>query len=75
MTEEDKEAVTDIITENVIPSTVNEISPYIEAGDTEGFMTYAEENLSEEDYEKIRELYKNIWKNNRLLKLPIRISA
>ena len=66
MSEEDRETVTDIITENLTPSTMNDVSEYIESGDKEGLMDYAEENLSEEDYEKLKELYKKYSENGQL---------
>ena len=66
MSEEDRETVTDIITENMTPSTINEVSEYIESKDKEGLMNYAKENLSDEDYEKLQELYKKYSENGQI---------
>ena len=56
MSEEDKDTVTEIIANNVSIDSVSEVQSYISSGDTSGLMDYAEENLSEEELEELKDI-------------------
>ena len=52
----DKDAVTEIIANNVSLETIPEVKSYISNGDSEGLMDYARENLSEEEQKELLEI-------------------
>ena len=56
MSEEDKDAVTEIIANNVSLDSVSEVQSYVNSGDASGLMDYAEENLSEEELEELKDI-------------------
>ncbi len=56
MSEEDKDAVTEIIAGNVSLDSISKMQSYVSDGDTSGLMKYAEENLSEEDMQDLTEI-------------------
>ncbi len=56
MSEEDKDTVTEIIASNVSLDSVSQVQSYVSSGDTEGLMEYAEENLSEEELQELKDI-------------------
>ncbi|MBQ7657740.1 MAG: hypothetical protein IJS16_02055 [Butyrivibrio sp.] len=56
MSEEDKDTVTEIIANNVSLDSVSEVQSYVNSGDASGLMDYAEENLSEEELEELKDI-------------------
>ena len=56
MSEEDKDTVTEIIANNVSIDSVSEVQSYVNSGDASGLMDYAEENLSEEELEELKDI-------------------
>ena len=56
MSEEDKDAVTEIIANNVTIESVSEVQSYVNSGDANGLMEYAKENLSEEEVKELTEI-------------------
>ena len=56
MSEEDKDTVTEIIANNVSLDSVSEVQSYVNSGDASGLMDYAEENLSEEELEELKNI-------------------
>ncbi len=56
MSEEDKDTVTEIIANNVSLDSVSEVQSYVNSGDSSGLMDYAEENLSEEELEELKDI-------------------
>jgi len=56
MSEEDKDAVTEIIANNVSLDSVSEVQSYVNSGDTSGLMEYAKDNLSEEEVKELTEI-------------------
>ncbi len=56
MSEDDKDIVTDIIAENVSLDSISEMQSYVANGDKDAIEKYAEENLSEEDQEVLKEI-------------------
>lgn len=56
MSEEDKDAVTEIIANNVSLDSVSEVKSYVSSGDTDGLMEYAQDNLSEEELEELKDI-------------------
>ena len=56
MSEEDKDTVTEIIANNVSLDSVSEVQSYVNNGDASGLMDYAEENLSEEELEELKDI-------------------
>ena len=56
MSEEDKDTVTEIIANNVSLDSVSEVQSYVNSGDASGLMDYAEENLSEEEVEELKDI-------------------
>ena len=56
ITEEDKDAVAEIIADNVSLDTISDVKDLIGSGDKEALAEYAEDNLSEEDQEQLKEI-------------------
>ena len=56
MSEEDKDTVTEIIANNVSLDSVSEVQSYVNSGDASGLIDYAEENLSEEELEELKDI-------------------
>ena len=56
MSEEDKDAVTEIIANNVTIESVSEVQSYVNSGDANGLMEYAKDNLSEEEVKELTEI-------------------
>ena len=56
MSEEDKDAVTEIIANNVTIESVSEVQSYVNSGDANGLMEYAKENLSAEEVKELTEI-------------------
>ncbi len=56
MSEDDKDAVTEIIASNVTIDSVSEVQSYISSGDKDGLMEYAKDNLSEEEIEELADI-------------------
>ena len=56
MSEEDKDAVTEIIANNVSIDSVSEVQSYVSSGDANGLMDYAEDNLSEEELAELKDI-------------------
>ena len=56
MSEEDKDTVTEIIANNVSLDSVSEVQSYVNSVDASGLMDYAEENLSEEELEELKDI-------------------
>ena len=56
MSEEDKDAVTEIIANNVSIDSVSEVQSYVNSGDANGLMEYAKDNLSEEEVKELTEI-------------------
>ena len=56
MSEEDKDAVTEIIANNVTIESVSEVKSYVNSGDANGLMEYAKDNLSEEEVKELTEI-------------------
>ena len=56
MSEEDKDAVAEIIANNVTIESVSEVQDYVNSGDASGLMDYAEENLSEEELKELQDI-------------------
>ena len=57
LSEEDKETVTEIISEHMDTETVTEVMEYVNEGDKEGLINYAVENLSPEEISELMEIY------------------
>jgi hypothetical protein len=57
LSEEDKQVVTDIITEHMDTETMSEVMEYVGNKDKEGLMKYAKENLSEEELEQLIDIF------------------
>ncbi|MCR5155951.1 MAG: hypothetical protein K6C96_04660 [Butyrivibrio sp.] len=56
MTDEDMDTVTEIIANNVNVEDIPEVQSYISNGDTQGMLDYANENLSEEEAQQLKEI-------------------
>ena len=56
MSEEDKDAVTEIIANNVTIDSVSEVQSCISSGDTQSMIDYAKENLSEDEIEQLTDI-------------------
>ncbi|WP_024867215.1 hypothetical protein [Butyrivibrio sp. FCS014] len=56
MTEEDKDTVTEIIANNVNVEDIPEVQSYISSGDTQGMLEYAQDNLSDEEVEQLKDI-------------------
>ena len=56
MSEEDKDAVTEIIANNVTIESVSEVQSYVNSGDANGLMEYAKDNLSEEEVKELTKI-------------------
>ena len=56
MSEEDKEIVKDIIAENVSLGSVSDVTGLIANGDKEALITYAQENIPEDDQEELKDI-------------------
>ncbi len=57
MSEEDKETVTEIVTEHMDTETMTEVMDYVNKKDKDGLVRYATENLSEEEISELLEIY------------------
>ncbi len=57
LSEEDKETVTEIISEHMDTETVTEVMEYVEEGNKEALVEYATENLSPEEIEELIKIY------------------
>lgn len=57
MNEEDREILTQIISENISPDAISDISSYLASGDLEGLKNYAKNTLSDAELQQIRDLY------------------
>lgn len=57
MSEEDKETVSEIISEHTDAETVSEVIGYVNSGDKESLIEYATQNLSPEEISTLMELY------------------
>lgn len=57
MDEADQEKLQEIIADNADQETLEEVKNYVESGDTDGLIQYAQENFSAEDSEAAMELY------------------
>lgn len=57
MNEEDRDVLEQIISENISPDAISDVSSYLASGDLEGLKNYAKNTLSDRDLEKIRDLY------------------
>lgn len=57
MDEADQEKLQEIIADNADQETLEDVKNYVESGDTEGLIQYAQENFSAEDSEAAMELY------------------
>lgn len=57
MDEADKEKLQEIIADNADQETLEDVKNYVESGDTDGLIQYAQENFSAEDSEAAMELY------------------
>ncbi len=56
MSEEDKDTVTEIIASNVSLDTIGDLKGLASKGDTDAIMTYAEENLTEEEIAQLQDI-------------------
>ena len=57
MDEADQEKLQEIIADNADQETLEDVKSYVESGDTDGLIQYAQENFSAEDSEAAMELY------------------
>lgn len=57
MDEADQEKLQEIIADNADQETLEDVKNYVESGDTDGLIQYAQENFSAEDSEAAMELY------------------
>ena len=57
MDEADQEKLQEIIADNADQETLEDMKNYVESGDTDGLIQYAQENFSAEDSEAAMELY------------------
>ncbi len=57
LTEEDKETVTEIISEHMDTETVTEVMGYVSDGDKDALIDYAQENLSPEEIANLMQIY------------------
>lgn len=57
MSEEDRDTLEGIISDNLSPETIKDASSYLANGDMQGLKEYAKESLSEEDLQEIKDLY------------------
>ena len=56
ITEEDKDAVAEIIASNISVDSISDVQDLIGSGDKEGLTDYVEENFSEEDQAELKEI-------------------
>ncbi|MDO4621609.1 MAG: hypothetical protein Q4B22_01520 [Eubacteriales bacterium] len=54
---EDKESLTEIVENNLSPDTLTDLGTYIQNEDVDGAIQYAQENLSEEDFNRLYSIY------------------
>jgi hypothetical protein len=59
LTPEDKEAVTEIVENNITPDKVAAVNNYLQSGDYRGLITYAKQNLTPEEYSRLEQIYAN----------------
>jgi hypothetical protein len=59
LTPEDKEAVTEIVENNITPDKVAAVNNYLQSGDYQGLITYAQQNLTPEEYSRLEQIYAN----------------
>ena len=57
MEEADQEKLQEIIADNADQETLEDVKSYVESGDTDGLIRYAQDNFSAEDSEATMELY------------------
>ena len=57
MDEADQEKLQEIIADNADQETLEDVKNYVESGDTDGLIQYAQENFSAEDSEAAMDLY------------------
>ncbi|MBR4668873.1 MAG: hypothetical protein IKO76_08970 [Butyrivibrio sp.] len=57
ISEEDKETVTEIISEHMDAETVTEVMEYVKDGNKEELIKYAQDNLSESEISDLMEIY------------------
>ena len=57
MNEEDRETLEQIISENISPDAISDVSSYLASGDLDGLKNYAKNTLSDSELQQIRDLY------------------
>jgi DNA-directed RNA polymerase specialized sigma24 family protein len=56
---EDREAVTEIVENNLTPEKIADVNAYVQSGDYDGLRRYAQQNLTPEEYLTLERIYEN----------------